>query len=89
MDSSVTRNTLPRPVSGDGEILITSGEGDVVLVWKKGQIEQAHLASDANVLMDAQTLEPETSGISSCECCKRTDGGVRVCHAIPCGSVCE
>jgi hypothetical protein len=62
----------------------------VVLVWKKGQLTKAHLASDESVVMDASTLKENGSvGISSCECCKRTDGGIRVCHGIPCGSVCE
>lgn len=84
------KNTLPRPATGDGEILITSGDDDVVLVWEKGNITRAHLASDPASNVDMKTLEGEGSaGISSCECCKRTDGGIRVCHAIPCGSVCD
>jgi hypothetical protein len=82
MSRTTIHGTLPRPVSGDGEIVLPIANNEVILVWEKGKIADARLASDEMTLEEVDGVDA-----TSCECCVWS-GGVEHCKPIRCGTRC-
>lgn len=82
MSTITIRGNLPRPVSGDGDVVIALTDNDLVLSWEKGSLKDARLASDEETLDEFGGTDATT-----CECCVWVNG-VEHCKPITCGKRC-
>ena len=59
-------DNLPRPVSGDGEVIVSIGEQDVIVRWEKGEAVEARPASDEGVPGIDMKIESKSLGAIQC-----------------------
>lgn len=76
------QDSPPQPVGGDGEVLMTIGEQDVIVRWQGGEIVDSRPASDDGA--SPIDIKVTTDAIQCYKCWVDTDSGAWICLPTAC-----
>lgn len=88
--TSITlQDAPPKPVSGNGEVLLKVGDQDVIVKWEKGKVVESRPASDDGMVSASlrMTIEGEPTLDEAIQCYKcwvDTDTGAYICLPTAC-----
>jgi hypothetical protein len=72
----------PKPVGGNGEIIVDAAGHSVILTYEEGKLVSVSPASDDDEMFDLKMTT--TDAAAFCYKCLKQDGELISCWAVPC-----